>query len=149
MPLLDLSEATISARVDYRLHRVPGFWHGRPSREPVSEFWMRFADGRDADPVGLAMLVDAAAPVALDLGVAGSSTVELTVHVRARPAPGWLACRAAARRRGAVAGRRAGAGHAGQRRAARASRKPSMSDRTAMRSQSGPRPGKVSARRTA
>ncbi|MBB3052185.1 acyl-coenzyme A thioesterase PaaI-like protein [Prauserella isguenensis] len=94
---LTLSEqpgATVAARIEYRLDRVPGFWYGTPSGEPISEFWMRFADGRDADTTALAMLVDAAAPVALDLGVGGSSTIELTVHVRARPAPGWLACRA-------------------------------------------------------
>ena len=39
------------------------------------------------------MLVDAAAPAVMELGVAGSLTAELTVHLRARPAPGWLACR--------------------------------------------------------
>lgn len=47
-------------------------------------------------PLGNAA-VAAAAPVVLDLGEAGSSTVELTVHVRARPAPGWLACRSTTR----------------------------------------------------
>ena len=39
------------------------------------------------------MLVDAAAPAVLDLGETTSVTVQLTVHGRARPAPGWLACR--------------------------------------------------------
>ena len=58
---------------------------------------MRFRDGRAADTLALAALVDAAAPAVLELGVAGSSTIELTVHVRARPAPGWLACRASTR----------------------------------------------------
>ena len=58
---------------------------------------MRYRDGRDADSLSLPALVDAAAPVVLDLGEAGSSTVELTVHVRARPAPGWLACRSTTR----------------------------------------------------
>jgi Acyl-CoA thioesterase C-terminal domain len=32
----------------------------------------------------------------LEVGVL-STTVQLTVHLRARPAPGWLACRAATR----------------------------------------------------
>ncbi len=44
----------------------------------------------------LPLIVDAAAPVVLELG-ALSTTIELTVHVRARPAPGWLACRVATR----------------------------------------------------
>jgi hypothetical protein len=35
--------------------------------------------------------------VILDLGEVGSATVELTVHVRGRPAPGWLACRVTTR----------------------------------------------------
>jgi acyl-CoA thioesterase len=32
----------------------------------------------------------------LELG-AGSTTIQLTVHLRAHPAPGWLACRATTR----------------------------------------------------
>jgi hypothetical protein len=53
--------------------------------------------GREPDLLSLASLVDAAAPPVLELGETGSATVELTVHLRAHPAPGWLACRAATR----------------------------------------------------
>jgi acyl-CoA thioesterase len=42
--------------------------------------------------MSLPLIVDAAPPAVLELGIA-STTVELTVHLRARPAPGWLACR--------------------------------------------------------
>ncbi|WP_378729687.1 thioesterase family protein [Nocardia brasiliensis] len=83
----------LSRRVEFRMAEVPGFWRGNPGGVPAAEFWMRFADGRDPDPIALALLVDAAAPIIFELGVSGSSTIELTVHVRHRPAPGWLACR--------------------------------------------------------
>ncbi len=53
---------------------------------------MRFADGLPADTLTLPFIVDAAPPAVLELG-ASSTTIELTVHVRGRPAPGWLACR--------------------------------------------------------
>jgi hypothetical protein len=33
----------------------------------------------------------------MEIGATGSSTLELTVHVRAHPAPDWLACRARTR----------------------------------------------------
>jgi acyl-CoA thioesterase len=71
---------------------MPGWLKGTPSGDPTAEFWMRFADGRDADPLTLPLIVDAAPPVVLELG-ASSTTIELNVHLRARPAPGWLACR--------------------------------------------------------
>jgi acyl-CoA thioesterase len=61
------------------------------------EFWMRLADGREPDLFTLALMVDAAPPAVLDLGERGSTTLELTVHLRARPAPGWLACRVSTR----------------------------------------------------
>ncbi len=88
---------TIAERLEYRAAELPGWARGRPSGVPSAAFWMRFRDGRDADTLALPMLVDAAAPVVMELGESGSSTIELTVHVRARPAPGWLACRATTR----------------------------------------------------
>jgi acyl-CoA thioesterase len=55
------------------------------------------AGDRDADTLAAAVLVDMATPPVLDLGEFGSTTIELTVHVRGRPVPGWLACRASTR----------------------------------------------------
>jgi acyl-CoA thioesterase len=92
-----LPGVSMTERLDYRAPSPPGWARGEPSGDPAAEFWMRFRDGRDADTLALATLVDAGAPAVLELGVNGSSTIELTVHVRARPAPGWLACRASTR----------------------------------------------------
>jgi acyl-CoA thioesterase len=99
---VDLREAgtlpgvTIADRVEYRMPELPGWLRGEPSGRAEAAFWMRFADGRRPDALALPMLVDAAAPAIVELGV-GSVTVELTVHVRDRPATDWLACRAATR----------------------------------------------------
>jgi acyl-CoA thioesterase len=38
-----------------------------------------------------------AVPAVFELGHYSSTTIELTVYVRARPAPGWLACRVSTR----------------------------------------------------
>lgn len=88
---------TIAERMEFRAPQVPAWLTGNPSGIPDAEFWMRFAGGRPADTLALPSLVDAAAPVVVELGESGSSTLELTVHVRARPAPGWLACRVTTR----------------------------------------------------
>ena len=43
------------------------------------------------DPIQLLLAVDALPPVTFDLGLAGwAPTLELTAHLRALPAPGWL-----------------------------------------------------------
>ncbi len=84
---------SIASHFDYRIPSAPGWLTGQPSGNPRYEFWMRFRDGRPADLLALPLIVDAAPPAALELGIA-STTVELTVHLRARPASGWLACRA-------------------------------------------------------
>lgn len=83
---------SIAGHFDYRMAAAPGWLTGQPTGNPRHEFWMRFRDGRPADLLALPLIVDAAAPAVLELGIV-STTVELTVHLRARPAPGWLACR--------------------------------------------------------
>ncbi|MEW6477502.1 MAG: thioesterase family protein [Actinomycetota bacterium] len=56
------------------------------------EGWMRFTDGREPDVAALPLLADVFPPAVLDIAhAAWVPTVELTVHVRARPAPGWIA----------------------------------------------------------
>ena len=85
---------TLADRIEYRVTELPG-WVTRtpPSGRPVYEGWMRFADGREPDLLSLPVFADAVAPAALELGLRRMTTVELTVHLRARPAPGWLAYR--------------------------------------------------------
>jgi acyl-CoA thioesterase len=85
---------TLVDRIEYRVAELPS-WVTRtpPSGNPVYEGWMRFADGREPDLLSLPMFADAVAPAALELGLRRMTTVELTVHLRARPAPGWLAFR--------------------------------------------------------
>ena len=68
-----------------------GWARGRPTGNATVGAWVRFADGRDPDPLALTLIVDALPPPVFDLGAQGwVPTIELTVHVRARPAPGWL-----------------------------------------------------------
>ena len=99
-----------------------GYSEGAPSGEPRVRGWFRLRDGEALDTLGLLMAVDAFPlahlgmadrlagrlgpgagvllatdafpPTAFNarLPVAWTPTVELTAHVRARPAPGWLRC---------------------------------------------------------
>ena len=88
-----IPEVTIVDRYDYRVAAIPGWVQGTPTGDASMQFWLRFRDERPVDTLALVSMVDAAWPAVLELGEAGSSTVELSVHVRARPRPGWLACR--------------------------------------------------------
>jgi len=92
-----LEGVTIADRMEYRLPELPGWWQGRPSGKPSAELWARFKEPRDPDLLALPLIVDAAAPAVLELGELGSTTLELTVHLRGRPTPGWLACRSSTR----------------------------------------------------
>lgn len=68
-----------------------GWALGSPSGKGEMRAWFGLADGRDADPLSLLLAVDALPPTAFELGLSGwVPTVELTVHVRCRPAPGPL-----------------------------------------------------------
>ncbi|MGV2916603.1 thioesterase family protein [Streptomyces alfalfae] len=68
-----------------------GWALGQPSGKGEMRAWFGLADGRDADPLSLLLAVDALPPTAFEMGLTGwVPTVELTVHVRHRPAPGPL-----------------------------------------------------------
>ena len=87
-----LPGVTIADRLEYRLPRLPGWRLGKPTGDPSSELWLRLRDGTPPCVLSLPLLVDAMAPVLLELN-RSSTTVELTTYVRARPRPGWLSCR--------------------------------------------------------
>ena len=91
--------APLLERFDMRFHPDHVGWAvGEPSGNGVLSAWFRLADGREPDPISLLMVVDALPPVTFDLGMPGwAPTLELTAHVRARPAPGWLKVRHATR----------------------------------------------------
>jgi acyl-CoA thioesterase len=70
-----------------------GWVAGRPGGRLDMRGWVRFADGRAADPLALLQVVDALPPSSFELGLPSwAPTVELTVYLRGIPAPGWLAC---------------------------------------------------------
>ncbi len=81
----------LSLRVDTRLDPATAGWAlGRPSGEPYLRAWMRFADGREPDPLALLTFADALPPTSFAMGHLGwAPTVQLQVLVRALPAPGW------------------------------------------------------------
>ncbi|GGZ58934.1 hypothetical protein GCM10010371_18090 [Streptomyces subrutilus] len=84
--------SAIVDRLRLRLDPATAGWAlGAPSGKGEMRAWFELADGRDADPLSLLLAVDALPPTAFDLGLRGwTPTVELTAHVRRRPAPGPL-----------------------------------------------------------
>lgn len=87
-----LKHAALLQRLDLRLDPATSGWAvGRPSGRGEMRGWVRLRDGREPDPLMLLLAVDVLPPVTFDLGMSGwTPTLELTTHVRARPAPGWL-----------------------------------------------------------
>jgi len=82
-------------RLDMRLHPDDtGFATGNPSGEARMRGWFAFADDRPTDVLAVLLATDAFPPPVLHLpGVVGwVPTIELTVHMRARPTPGLLRC---------------------------------------------------------
>lgn len=89
--------ASIADRVEYRIG---------DGIEPATctaidgqrtKLWMRLKEGGNQDLLSLPLLVDAAPPAVMELGATGSTTVQLTAHIRGRPASDWLACQATTR----------------------------------------------------
>ena len=64
---------------------------GAPAGVAEVRAWLRRDDGDDASMLDLLVFADALPPVTFDLGLMGwVPTVELTVLLRALPAPGWV-----------------------------------------------------------
>jgi acyl-CoA thioesterase len=84
----------ILRRFDWRLDpATAGFQRGAPTGRAEIRGWIRFADGRMPDTHALGLFADAFPPAVFQvLGPGWVPTLELTVHVRARPASEWLAC---------------------------------------------------------
>ena len=83
-------------RVDLRLHPDDAaFATGRQSGHALMRGWFRLPGDEPVDSLALLCAVDAFPPTAFNarLPIAWTPTVELTAHIRASPAPGWLRCR--------------------------------------------------------
>ena len=93
-------EGGFTDRVEVRLHPDDaGFADGTPSGRAEVRGWFRLREHEPMDSLALALACDSLPPAIFgaEVPVGWVPTVELTCHVRARPAPGWLACRFATR----------------------------------------------------
>jgi acyl-coenzyme A thioesterase PaaI-like protein len=82
-------------RLQVSLHPDHAGWlRGERTGSGEMAGWLAFADGRPLDSLALLLVADALPPAAfnLDLPSGWVPTVELTVHVRAVPAPGPVRC---------------------------------------------------------
>jgi hypothetical protein len=71
-----------------------GLITGAPSGNTYVQAWFELVDQRPIDPIALLTVVDTMPPVTIEMGLPGwAPTLELTVHVRATPAPGPLRIR--------------------------------------------------------
>jgi hypothetical protein len=80
----------IMEQVEVRLEPDSGgFTRGQPSGRGELRGWLALPGGEDFDPVSLLFAVDAFPPATFDIEFSGwVPTLELTVYVRALPAPG-------------------------------------------------------------
>jgi acyl-CoA thioesterase len=90
MPIVDMF--AIAKEFDQRFDpATAGFLQGKPSGVALLTGYIRFADGRNADPLSLPLFCDALPPPIFHvMQGAWFPTIELTVHVRAKPTAGWL-----------------------------------------------------------
>lgn len=86
--------AAISGRLEVRLAPGTTSWMDEaPSERAELGGWIRLQDGRAPDALSMVFFADALPPPVLNLSIVQTRfvpTLELTVHVRARPSPGWL-----------------------------------------------------------
>ena len=83
-------------RLELRFHPDTGWLTGQPSGVPELNGWLRHASGREPDPLALLMFSDGMPPSLFEAaGRIGfhTPTVQLTTHLFALPAPGWVQAR--------------------------------------------------------
>ncbi len=83
-------------KVDLRLHPDDaGFRRGEPSGEACIRGWFRLQETEEVSPWAMLLGLDAFPPTIFNarLPMGWAPTVELTCHIRGRPAPGWLRAR--------------------------------------------------------
>jgi len=86
---------TIARRFDQRFDPESMRWmRGEQTGQMAMAAWQRFADGREPDVRSLPVFADALPPPIFNVVPPGwAPTLELTIHTRARPQPGWLRSR--------------------------------------------------------
>ena len=95
MPATDGFPPPFMSKVDLRLHPDDAaFLGGGRSGQALMRGWFSFPGDEPVDTIGLLQASDAFPPTIFnaDLPVGWTPTLELTAHVRARPAPGPLRC---------------------------------------------------------
>jgi hypothetical protein len=85
--------------VESRMDVATAMWAvGAPAGNAEVRTWLRRDDGNDPSLLDLLVFADALPPVTFDLGLMGwVPTLELTVLIRALPAPGWIKARQTSR----------------------------------------------------
>lgn len=94
----DVGPFEIAKRFDYRSHSALAYLTaGHPvpdGLEPSFTGWIRFNDGRPPSLTSLALFADAFPPAVFNRQpFSWVPTLEMTVHFRAHPTPGWLLSR--------------------------------------------------------
>ena len=81
-------------RVSLHLHPEDVFWAGAPSGNLVIRGWFELLDNEPIDSIALLLGLNIFPPTAFPgkLPVSWVPTVEMTAHVRSKPAPGPLRC---------------------------------------------------------
>jgi acyl-CoA thioesterase len=89
---LSVDGSTIGERIEAMLNPGIGWTTGTPGGTATLTGWIGFKDKRPADPLSLLFFADAFPPALFDSlpEKVWLPTIELTVHVRAIPAPGPL-----------------------------------------------------------
>ena len=96
VPRVDATDSfppPVMGQLDLRLHPEDNFYNG-PSGTPQMRGWVRLNDDEPWDTFSLLLVSDIFPPTVFNanFSIGWVPTLELTVHVRNRPAPGWLRC---------------------------------------------------------